>query len=229
MNEIAAGGSRSLPRISAAVNAARRVAWAQIEARHGALPGIRVADKVLDGVTCLRLDATVVACHGDQEGAEPNSKGFGLRPLGCWCDNTAEPLAAKLRPGSAGPGTTADHLEVLGAAIAVLPPKYRRLMVTCDGAGASHGLIERLNTLAARPGHQLIYSVGWNRANASAPRPVRSPNRPSLTGGRGRGRCGLGGSSRGLLDAELHRDCTAFLAVKTEVPSALMGCSTPAL
>ena len=34
-------------------------------------------------------------------------------------------------------------------------------MVTCDGAGASHGLIERLDKLAARPGHQLIYSVGW--------------------------------------------------------------------
>jgi hypothetical protein len=82
--------------------------------------------------------------------------------LGCWCDNTTEPLAAKLRPGSAGSNTTADHLEVLGAAITALPPKYRRrLMVTCDGAGASHGLIERLDTLAARPGHQLIYSVGW--------------------------------------------------------------------
>jgi len=37
----------------------------------------------------------------------------------------------------------------------------RRLMVTCDGAGASHGLIERLDTLARWPGHQLIYSVGW--------------------------------------------------------------------
>ena len=34
-------------------------------------------------------------------------------------------------------------------------------MVTCDGAGASHGLIERLDELASRPGYQLIYSVGW--------------------------------------------------------------------
>jgi Transposase DDE domain group 1 len=34
-------------------------------------------------------------------------------------------------------------------------------MVTCDGAGASHDLITRLDKLAARPGHQLIYSVGW--------------------------------------------------------------------
>jgi hypothetical protein len=87
----------------------------------------------------------------------------GLHPLGCWCDNTTEPLAAKLRKGSAGSNTTADHLEVLGAAITALPPKYRRrLMVTCDGAGASHGLIERLDKLAARPGRQLVYSVGWD-------------------------------------------------------------------
>ncbi len=67
-----------------------------------------------------------------------------------------------LRPGSAGSNTTADHLTLLDAAIAALPPKYRRrLMVTCDGAGASHGLIERLDALAFRPGHQLIYSIGW--------------------------------------------------------------------
>jgi hypothetical protein len=34
-------------------------------------------------------------------------------------------------------------------------------MVTCDGAGASHDLITRLNALAARPGYHVIYSVGW--------------------------------------------------------------------
>src|SRR5437763_12542064 len=68
-----------------------------------------------------------------------------------------------LRPGSAGSNTAADHLAVLGAAIAALPPAYRRrLMVTCDGAGASHGLLARLDTLAARPGYQLTYSVGWD-------------------------------------------------------------------
>ena len=162
LDEIAAGSGRALARVSGAVNVARRRAWAAIEARHGALPGVPVADKVLDGVTCLRLDASVVACHSDKEGAEPNFKGFGLHPLGCWCDNTSEPLAAMLRPGSAGSNTTADHLTVLAEAITALPPKYRRrLMVTCDGAGASHGLIDRLDALAARPGHQLVYSVGW--------------------------------------------------------------------
>jgi hypothetical protein len=34
-------------------------------------------------------------------------------------------------------------------------------MVICDGAGASHGLIARLDELAARRGYQLTYSVGW--------------------------------------------------------------------
>jgi hypothetical protein len=43
------GGERALGTISAAVNAARRRAWAGIAARHGALPGVRVADEVLDG------------------------------------------------------------------------------------------------------------------------------------------------------------------------------------
>jgi len=82
LDEIASGGGRALARISAAVNSARRRAWAQIEARHGALPGVQVADKVLEGVTCLRLDASGVPCHSGKQGAEPNFKGFGLHPLG---------------------------------------------------------------------------------------------------------------------------------------------------
>jgi hypothetical protein len=162
LNEIAAAGERAQSRVAAAMNAARRRAWAGIEARHGAIPGVAVADKVLNGVTCIRLDATVVPCHSDKQGAEPNFKGFGLHPLGAWCDNTSEPLAGMLRPGSAGSNTAADHLRVLDEAIAALPPKNRRrLMVTADGAGASHGLITRLDQLASQPGRQLVYSVGW--------------------------------------------------------------------
>ncbi len=162
LDEIARGGERALGKLTAAVTAARRRAWAAAAARHGAFPGIRVAGKMLEGVTCIRLDASVVACHSDKEGAEPNFKGFGLHPLLAYCDNTAEPLAGVLRPGSAGSNTAADHLAVLDAAIAALPPAFRRrLMVTCDGAGASHDLIARLDALAARPGYQLIYSVGW--------------------------------------------------------------------
>ncbi|MGH3408579.1 MAG: transposase [Streptosporangiaceae bacterium] len=87
----------------------------------------------------------------------------GHHPLLAYCDNTGgEPLAWMLRRGSAGPDTAADHVAVVDAAIAALPPAFRRrLMITCDGAGASHGLVARLDKLAARPGYQVIYSVGW--------------------------------------------------------------------
>ena len=36
---------------------------------------VRVADRRLEGVTCIRLDATVVTAHSDKELAEPNFKG----------------------------------------------------------------------------------------------------------------------------------------------------------
>ena len=106
LDEIAAGGERTASRVRAAVNAARRRVWAGIEGRHSAIPGIAVADKTLEGVTGLRLDATVVACHSDKEGAEPNFKGFGLHPLGCWCDNTVrhEALVRREALGTEGGG-----------------------------------------------------------------------------------------------------------------------------
>jgi hypothetical protein len=161
--EIARGGSRAQRRITAAVNMARRRAWAQAVARHGALPGVRMADKRLDGVVCIRLDATVILAHSGKQFAEANFKGYGHHPLLAVCDNTGgEPLAWMLRRGSAGSNTAADHLVLLDAAIAAVPPGFRRkLMVTADGAGASHGLIARLDELAGRRGYELTYSVGW--------------------------------------------------------------------
>ncbi len=162
LSEIAAGKARTAGRVTAAVNAARRAARAQIAVRHGGLPGAQVADRMLAGVTCIRLDASVAGCHSDKELAQPNFKGFGLHPLLACCDNTGEPLAGMLRKGSAGSNTVADHLQILDEAIGTLPPASRRaLMVTADGAGASHGLITRLDTLARRRGYQLTYSVGW--------------------------------------------------------------------
>jgi Transposase DDE domain group 1 len=117
---------------------------------------------VLDGVTCIRLDASVVTCHSDKQLAEPNFKGSGYQPLLACCDNTGEPLAGMLRKGSAGSNTVTDHLRILADAVSALPPAQRhRLMVTCDGAGASHGLITRLDELASRRGCHLNYSVGW--------------------------------------------------------------------
>ena len=61
------------------MNTARRHAWAQVVARHGKLPGVRVADKALEGVACIRLDATVTFARSDKELAEANFK--GLRPV----------------------------------------------------------------------------------------------------------------------------------------------------
>jgi hypothetical protein len=98
-----------------------------------------------------------------EELAEANFKGFGHHPLLASCDNTGgEPLAWMLRRGSAGSNTAADHNALADTAITALPPVFRRrLMITTDGAGASHALIAHLDKLAARRGYQLVYSAGW--------------------------------------------------------------------
>jgi hypothetical protein len=134
LKEAASGGDRTRRKVTAAVNRARRHAWAQA----GPLPPVKIADRQLEGVACIRLDATVVAAHSDKELAEANFKGYGHHPLLAACDNTGEPLAWMLRPGSAGSNTAADHLRLLREAIEALPPTLRRkVMVTCDGAGAT--------------------------------------------------------------------------------------------
>jgi hypothetical protein len=70
LKESAPGGERTRRKVTAALNKERRHAWAQV----GALPPVRVADRVLEGVTCIRLDATVVQAHSDKELAEANFK-----------------------------------------------------------------------------------------------------------------------------------------------------------
>lgn len=48
------------------------------------------------------------------------------------------------------------------AAIPALPPAFRRrLMVTVDGAGANHSLLQHLHKLDSRPEYQLTYSLEW--------------------------------------------------------------------
>ena len=89
LKEAAAGGDRARRKVTVAVSKARRHAWAQA----GPLPPARIADRVLEGVTCIRLDATVVQAHSDKELAEANFKGYGHHPLLAACDNTGEPLA----------------------------------------------------------------------------------------------------------------------------------------
>ncbi|MFC5099950.1 IS1380 family transposase [Kibdelosporangium philippinense] len=141
----------------------REHVWSLIERRHGRIPPSRVADRDLGTTVVVRLDGSLVIAHSDKQLAAGTYKGsFGHHPLLAMCDNTGESLALLLRTGSAGSNTTADHLEVLDAAIAQIPAKHRRnLLVTVDGAGASHGLIKYITALNAKPGRQAHYSVGW--------------------------------------------------------------------
>ena len=116
----------------------------------------------------LDVDATIVVAHSEKEQATRTfKKTFGYHPIGVWCDNSGEFLAASLRPGNAGSNTTADHLDVLARAIDQVPASYRRkVLVRADGAGASHGLLDWLTSLntAAKHGargRSVEYSVGF--------------------------------------------------------------------
>jgi hypothetical protein len=83
--------------------------------------------------------------------------------LTAWCDNTAESLAIKLRTGSAGSNTVADHIGVLSAAIDQVPARFRRdLLITCDGAGATKDLLKHITKLNIAPGRRVHYSVGFD-------------------------------------------------------------------
>lgn len=149
-------GGDGLPgrRLAQATAKVRAGAWEQIVARHEVLPPVKVAGTRLARVgeshdvpvLVLRLDATVIAAASDKEGAEANYKGFGF--LTAWCSNTGANLAMMNRVGSAGSFTATDHVAITDAAIAQVPAAYRRdVLVTVDGAGASHGLIEHLDGL----------------------------------------------------------------------------------
>jgi hypothetical protein len=151
-------------RLAAARARTRRHVWAQIVARHGGIPASRVADRDLAATIVIRLDATLVIAHSDKELASGTFKGtWGHHPLTAWCDNTSENLAVKLRTGSAGSNTVADHIEVLTAAIGQIPASFRRdLLITCDGAGATQDLLKHITTLNAAPGRRVHYSVGFD-------------------------------------------------------------------
>jgi DDE family transposase len=164
----------------------REHVWALIEKRHGRIPPSRVADTDLGKTIVIRMDASLVIAHSDKELAAGTYKGsWGHHPLGAWCDNTGESLALLLRQGSAGSNTTSDHLTVLTEAITQIPARHRRnLLITVDGAGASHGLVDHITTLDSRPGYRVHYSIGWElgtrERNAITWSPP-APGRPSWT------------------------------------------------
>ena len=126
-----------------------------------------LADSQVDLVV-LDVDATIVIAHSEKEhAARTFKKTFGYHPIGVWCDNTGELLAATLRPGNAGSNTAADHTGVLSEAIAHIPAPHRKsLLIRVDGAGYSHELLDwitQLNTAKThgRRGRSVQYSVGF--------------------------------------------------------------------
>ncbi|MFG3421072.1 hypothetical protein [Micromonospora sp. NPDC048063] len=61
------------------------------------------------------------------------------------CDNTAELLRVKLRPGNARANTAANHLDVLTQAVAQVPAPHRRhLLIRGDSAAATRAVLDRL-------------------------------------------------------------------------------------
>jgi hypothetical protein len=166
---------RRLARVTAA---ARTKAWEWIVARHGRLPAVRVAGVELtrpgvDGgpdrpVLVVRLDATLIEADSDKDGAAGTYKGgYGFHPLTAFCSNVGDSLAVMLRPGNAGSFTASDHLLVLDAALAQIPAQWRSdMLVSIDGAGASHAVIDHLTGLNTalthgRRGRRIEYTIGW--------------------------------------------------------------------
>jgi hypothetical protein len=161
LNEI---GALQRHRIARARAKTREHVWSLIAQRHGQIPPSRVAEGDLGKTVVIRMDASLVIAHSDKQLAAGTYKGtWGHHPLMAWCDNTGESLALKLRGGSAGSNTVSDHIEVLDEAITQIPARYRRdLLVTVDGAGASHGLVDHITKLNASPWRRMHYSIGWD-------------------------------------------------------------------
>ena len=155
-------GGRARAAIGRVRAAARKHVWQLLP---DGLPEARFAGGVAQpGMVVLRIDGSIVVAHSKKERAAPTFKrSFGHHPLGCWIDNTGELASLLLRPGNAGSNTADDLTAVLHEAIAQVPKRWRRrLLVTSDGAGASHGLIDwaqRKNHAADRTGE---YSVGFD-------------------------------------------------------------------
>jgi len=169
---------RRLARMLARV---RAVVWEQIVAgNQGALPAVTVAGQPLTHpttgddpeasapVTVIRVDATIIEAATMKPGVAGHYKGgIGYHPLTAWCTNTGDHLVVMQRPGNAGSFTAADHVQVLDAALAQIPAEHRGdMLVTIDGAGASHAVIEQLtrwNTAKkhGRRGRRVEYSIGW--------------------------------------------------------------------
>ena len=152
------GGPLEVHGVGGVLAAARERAWA------AAPPG-----RVPQALT-IDIDSTLVDVHSDKERAAPTYKrGYGMHPIGAWCDDTGEPLAALLRPGNAGANNAVDHIDVVGLAVDALPAAYQvghhpgndadlvahPVLVRADSAGASHAFLAHLRN------RNLGFSIGY--------------------------------------------------------------------
>ncbi len=119
------------------------------------------------GRVTIDLDATLLTCHADKEGAAGNFKGgYGFHPMLAYCDETREALAAVLRAGNAGANSAADQITVAETALAQIPGEQIEtieVLGRVDFAGASHELLDRAKEA------NICFSVGLNlRENVRA-------------------------------------------------------------
>src|SRR5258705_9861675 len=159
--------AKHLPGIRAARAHAREMAWAA-----GAAP---------DPGEWLHLDvdATITIDHSDnkQDAAATWKKTWGHPRLLVFLDRPeiagGEGLAGLLSPGNAGSNPAADHITVLGWALASLPAAYRRdpddpaaqqILVRCDSAGATHTFAAACRK--AGVGFSFGYPVDWRARDA---------------------------------------------------------------
>jgi hypothetical protein len=145
----------SLPAIRAARARTRSLVWA----RRRPLAG--TAGRREGGQVIVDLDATLVTAHSEKQNAGPTyKKGFGFSPMCAFLDHgehgTGEVLALDLRPGSASPFNSADHIACLDAALAQLPDTERgQVLVRTDAGGGSKAFLHHVTDLG------LEYSVGF--------------------------------------------------------------------
>ncbi|HUY47753.1 MAG TPA: IS1380 family transposase [Streptosporangiaceae bacterium] len=153
---------KTLRKIARARAKIRAHVWELITRTPAGFPWLTIAGKTLTGWLVIDMDATLITAHSDKEGAQPTfKKGYGFHPLGAWLANTAESLAMLLRPGNAGSNTVTGHIEVLTAALAQIPARWRaEIMVRVDGAGATHELVKHLLSLNTRR-RTVLFTCGW--------------------------------------------------------------------
>jgi hypothetical protein len=154
--------AKAFARIAKARARVRAHVWGLLAGREQGFPWIVTAGRAVTGWVVVDVDATLISAVSAKQGAAATYKrGFGFHPLGAWCANTGEALAMWLRPGNAGANTASDHIGVLTAAIAQIPASFRRrLIIRCDGAGASHELTEHVKTLGGSR-RAVHFVVGW--------------------------------------------------------------------